>query len=373
MPINAERERLLFILNMIAMVMLSVGYILITGLKIIDSEALKAAFRAIAGGSALVAIFIGGRANMGFFGLLLLLMITILVSGNMLGINLIFLAVAVQALITLGGKRAATVLFWSAAAGVSVHILGSALGLVSTVTTNVSGRLRDTGGLANANQAALIYLSLVTAALLMHLRVGTKKTRVTVILSVLVSLPVIIGTDSRTSLLSLAILFALTPVFYWTSSKRPHAPVLRAAIASVPIAGAVATYWLASTPNIEMDYLFSFRPSIFASFLLNLQWSDLLFGWSVPPWGEIDSSYLMLLSTVGGIAAAIIIMVLAVFLYRMRIVETPIAIMILIAGVTESFLMRPEILLTPLLMTVVLERLFSRDGALTSAGEASAL
>ena len=347
------RDQALFTLNLSAMMVLYVGYILTTGLDVLP-EGFRTFARISAATLAVAAIFAGRRATTPFFFSIFVFGTMFVANSNAINLNLIFLALSAQALTSLTARRAALVLLFTAITGVAIHLAAQAAGLAETVTTSVGGRQRSASGFSNANQAALIYLSFAASAFLVHSRYRSRRSMFVVVASLLIALQFILASDSRTSLLSLVIIAALYVPLSWIKDDGRRSPVIGLAVAAMPFACALVTWWITYSNSPEMNALLSLRPYFFNLFTVGVTTSEWFWGWPLGEFENVDNSYLTLLSASGAVLMVSIAFVTAWNLFQVKPREASIAISALIAGIFESFLIRPEILLTSVFFAVLL-------------------
>jgi len=229
-------------------------------------------------------------------------------------------------------------------------------GLIYDQQTSYFDRQRSTLGFANTNQVSAIYLSLAAVAVFCHVTFKSKFSLFFGAVAIAVAAFVFQLTDSRTSFLTLILLVSLHILGAALLRLRSYRLILALSASLTFAAGTLATYYVTTSHDAELDFLLSFRPYFFALFMKNVTVSDFLLGWSTSVSGGTDSGYLMLLSGVGAVVYFLFLLAVSVRMFRIDYLLLPILISLLVGSTFESFLIRPELPVSPLFFYLMLSR-----------------
>lgn len=351
-----KRHKMTFHLNILMMTLMFAGYVLTTGLEVITFDAAKAATRSLVALIAIFVIFEGRKIRFGVFISIYLIATLLVLNQNQIAANLLFLLVVVASMSRLSDKEAAVVFFVSSAAVVLLHIMLLKIGIVSASSVQVGDRERSALGFSNPNQFALVYLTLICSAFLMHLQDRTRQSFLIACGALALSLWMMQVAGSRTSMFSVAILLIFNFLWITLSKAKLTRQAFIWGMASIPIMACGITFFLATNNDPMLDIVLSFRPRLFAAFLSTVTWQDLLFGWVPDESITLDNGYLSLLSAVG---APVFVATILIMLRQLSITNPdllPISGAILIASIFESFLIRPEIPLSVMFFYIILRK-----------------
>ncbi|MDD2367411.1 MAG: hypothetical protein PHN84_14760 [Desulfuromonadaceae bacterium] len=334
------------------LVILFSGYILTTGLAIIDSEIFKITARIMALAFGILSICVKKRIHATSGVAILLGCIFFFINQSEFAINLSFIFFLILATNHLKARHLALIVFFSTLCGVLLHIVTLGLGVISVFSYDAGTRTRFTLGFKNPNTFALVYLSLAITAAYLHLQYRTKWTRASFFVALLCSFPAIYLSDSRTTLLAL-ILFLL-----WITLLRSRLFIKPTIFAGriMPYVGIALTIAVIFNNNYTYNELLSYRPAFFSDFIWAPDWLEYIVGWQDSTNSTVDNAYLLLLSALGMPFFLVAIFIFSKRMKRVDPIVIPIISTLLIASVFESFLVRPEI---PLAL-VVFWSLFSR-------------
>lgn len=354
------RQRMMFFLSILMMTLMFSGYVLTTGLEIIASEGAKAVIRAVVFLLSIIIIFIGQSLRWNIVISSYLALSLLILNQNLIALNLLFLLFMVASLNRLPERQVAIVFLIASIVTVMLHIMLVSLGMVSTVSTDVGERTRSALGFANANQFALVYLTLICSNFFVHLQFRTRGSLLMLGGALILSLHMMQIADSRTSIFSVLLLITLVCFSIISSKNRMATKIFVCSMASIPMWACIITFYLISNTDPLLDIALSFRPSLFAEFMSTVSWQNLILGWNPVNDGNVDNAYLMLLSAVGLPVFILIILLLMIRLAGINPYLLPIAAVVLIASIFESFLVRPEIPLSVLFFSLIFRKVPAR-------------
>ncbi|WP_133305306.1 hypothetical protein [Tsuneonella suprasediminis] len=336
------RMRRSFVINLIGLLVLYIGYLLSTSTSVIDPE-YKIYFRIISATLFSVNIIIDKSISAKYTFPLLALFFMLTLNQSYIGANIVFIVMMSMSLELIGKNKSINTILIVTSILVFVHIALLMSGQIADTTTNFGNRLRSTLGFANANQASAIYLSFALLSIYaIHIKYSKAKLFFA-ILAVGLAVAVFLRTDSRTAMAGLIISAIL--MMANTSLKRylwfRKALLLFAYI--TPLICIAATYYMINNSNREMNYLFSNRPYLYGNFLQNKSIWEIISGWKLLDGEDVDSGYLMLLSGIGAIGSSIILLLYLFNIRRQGNITLLMASTFLILSMFEAFLLRPEI------------------------------
>lgn len=283
-----------------------------------------------------------------------MLIIAFLLNLNPIAINLLFLLLMLESIQKMRIMDVARALLISSSAVVILHQFSYMLGLLNVTTTEISERSRSALGFSNANQLAAIYLSQALCALFYYINYKCRRSLIILLGSLAICVPVLQISDSRTSMLALALAILLQVMSKALDGFPPILKALRLLAISSPMLMSFATLFLLTIPiGSALDILLSFRPYFFQEFIKNVRPYEFMLGWATPENIGVDSTYLMLASGVGVILSAMIVIIISVRMIVMRRDFLPIAVVLLISGGVESTLVRPELPAALLFLVVI--------------------
>lgn len=350
--IKKEKIALVFLQLMVCTLLIS--WISLTGMNAEDVPTEKNIPRIIAAVFGIIGAFLtkNNRASI-YQGILFIFVILLyLVNQNPLAVNVAFLAFYAFILSRFEKKSVAIVVFVTAMLGCEYHLYLLMFGKVDATVSVVGDRLRYLFGFANPNQLSALYVSLIFSSAFLVTQVNNKTNKLIFILCVALSLPFIYLADSRTGYGSVAFL-----VFWsWLIRFRFCSVMSRGVLNVLLIFAMTLTYYLSFFGSAEINEVLSNRPQFFNQFVHNLGTIDLLIGWQNHEEVTIDNVYLLLFSAVG---MPLSIILAGVIFYKFRSVERaviPLAGAMLLASLTESFLLRPELPAAGIFLSVLFSR-----------------
>ena len=266
--------------------------------------------------------------------------------GSTLSYNLLFIILIIYA-ISYNCKvdKVKNRLFIISTICIILYVLFYKLGIIQNTITNYSGRIRNTLGFDNVNALSIIVISFVCL-----LSCNCQKMRKIVNLLILVGIIIITKyTDSRTLLYSTIAyisvdfiinnkigkkivnkLFSNTIFRYLFLIVTFFSPLLILAITHI---------------NSAIDIFLSYRGTILSNYIHSQNIINFLFGLSTN--SEIDNSYILLFFAIGIIGYAYIIKLFSNFFkIQKNIKYYPTIITMLLYGITEGVLIRPESILS---------------------------
>lgn len=342
-----------FYLNLVLLMTLFSGYVLTTGLGIIPGDLAKNSVRISSGILAIISILLSGGFDKKTLFPIYLCIIMFLINENSILLNIIFLTIIVRSMLTLNHRYSSLAFFLASGSAVIVHLTAYYGGLVTSVVSEFGGRTRSALGFANPNQLALVYLSLVFSATYLYFHWKSKWVTTSLLLSIVVSISMIEAGDSRTSLFSLFMLFGLVLIAKISGATRVE-KIFAIMAMTAPIVASAITLFLTFGAEAWLDEMLSFRPYMFSSFVSMVTFTEIWFGWEMTDEITVDNSYLALVSAVGLPISMIIIAILSRRLFYVKASHAPLVISIALAGVFESFIVRPEIPLGLMFFTIAL-------------------
>lgn len=329
--------------NVAAFFILFVGYFLTTGTGLIESDVAKSAFRFVALLLFLGNVILGRTIKVKFGVALFALLLAASLSQSLVVANMMFLLLISASLNRLSGKETAVALLVPTAIVVLLHLVLLNTGHLVGQTMDIAERTRSTMGFTNANQASVIYLSLVILAVFAHLQFRAKESLTLVVISYVAAFVVFWFTDTRTAMFSLFILLMLQILDFLFHRRKAYRVSLFLFGVASPFLASATTYYLTTSANPALDVLLSLRPYFFAQFMSHATMPDLALGWPTLENYGVDNLFLMLLSGVGAMGYFLIILSISRRVIRMNPKFIPLVILLMIVSVFESFLLRPEI------------------------------
>lgn len=333
---------------------LFIGYFFTTGTEFIDSGTAKNVFRIIAGALALFNIVKRRKIPPIILIGALLFLLLLMLNQNIIAGNLLFLLTLVASLKNSPKHETALAFFIPCVLVVALHLLMLAAGSLTQLVTSYDGRTRSLLGFTNANQLAIVYLSLAFTAIFLHLQFRSFSSRIALIASLLIVLPVVLQSGSRTSLFSLALVVISYPAWFLFLKVKYLRSVIRHLGSLSPIFAALITLYLAQNTNPSLNLLLSLRPYFFHEFMSQATLFDLIFGWSPADGHQVDNTFLLLVSVTGFPIFALILVYITRALMRAEPIYLPLVFMMVFSSIFESFLLRPEIPLSALFLLLVL-------------------
>lgn len=345
--------------NLTAFALLFIGYLFTTGTELIADESAKNVFRLSAFLVFVANIAISRSASYKFIVGLALFFVALTISQSLVAGNLVFLIVISASLKKLTAKEAALSLLIPTAIVALLHVVMLNSGMISSSATDFGGRSRTALGFTNANQVSILYASLAVLSLFAHLLFRSRKSLFCAALSFSAAFLVYTYSDSRTTFMGLAILVAvlLSNFLFFRFVSYRSLLILLATL--FPVIAAGATYYLTTTVDPALNLVLSLRPYFFYEFVRNVTWVEFLFGWPTEGSG-VDNLFLMLLSSLGAIGSAALLLGISAKIYRMKPIMVSIPIVLLALSVFESSLIRPEIPISPLFAYLMGTDLFNR-------------
>lgn len=344
-----------FFLNTLAITILTLGYALTTGTGFIDGEAAKVAFRAFAILLIMFNIVSAGKIVPFTLAFTLLCIALMSINGSAFILNLIFLTLFFESFRRMPLRDIALALLISSALTVAFHQIGLFLGLFSVTETEYGGRLRSAMGFTNPNQLAVIYLSFVICSLFFHITRRKWTTFAFFAASLAFSLTMLRVSDSRTSTLAIFIMLMIYVLWRLLSRAKGASIAFRLGACFVLLLANVSTWFMTTAQGSALNDLLSARPLMIQLYLSSAGFSGYLIGWQAPE-GGVDNSYIIMLSTMGLLSYIVFTIALLVAVFRSSPELSPIYITLMIVGIFEGTLMRPEIPAALLFLVVILIR-----------------
>lgn len=276
---------------------------------------------------------------------LLLLILVNAIMGRGMALNLLMIVLLGLNARQFPRKQVAVCLAVAACAAIALTLFFNLSGVVADQTimahyADGGERIRHTFGFYNSNTAAIIF----AGAILLPPALGGRAWQ-WVLCAVAVAVAYYF-TTTRTILLlmGLFLVFALASFLLIRKGKNKHLGIGAVIVGSGAVVFSAIMPLLAKTP---FNNLLSYRPAIAKNLLGNTSLFDLLFGTSGSV--AVDNSYLLLLCSCG-----VFILLLAVFCMLRSVWHAAqegdyqtvsLLLALMMAGVFESFLIRPELAL----------------------------
>jgi hypothetical protein len=274
------------------------------------------------------------RINIRIVVLCIVFSLLLILNNNTFSVNMLYIFILTISLCHLDGRRLSAVFFVASFLAVAIHFAALASGAVSIATTEIGERIRYTLGFTNANQLALVYLTFVFSAAFVRVQYQTKVSLLIVCFSLIISLPVIYISGSRTSMLSIIMLFVM---IYFSRNKLTRRLSVLIAVAT-PVGASLLTFFLVSARSESLNDLLSNRPVFFSEFLGSRSHLDFLLGWGSSVEVTIDNGFLLFLSATGVILFAGGILGLSRRISNLNSAVIPFVTTMLFASIFESFL-----------------------------------
>ncbi|MGO2476899.1 MAG: hypothetical protein ACTH7Q_00780 [Pseudoalteromonas sp.] len=229
-----------------------------------------------------------------------------------------------------------------------IHLLGYYVGFFNfTETNHFSGRVRETFGFSNPNQLAVFYFSnsILAFIYLKEYVVENFLIKVLVISFLLLSISVIIYSDSRTSLFGLLIF-----LFVYIVRKKHHVKYLAALL---PFSYLLFSLFSPVYNTPYMNDILSLRPSYFSMLLSDLSYVNYFVGFYEVDDIIIDNLYLVLLATFGLPFTFVLTLVGGYIITFVDCKFLPLIVALSTMSFFESFAIRPEVPITILLVMIL--------------------
>lgn len=351
-------------INALALTLLFVGYLLTTGTEIITTPEAKIIFRYASLFLLFANIILDRSVPLKYVFALLFLFSLLLASQSSVGQNIVFLALISASLSKLRAKEIAIAFLIPTTTVVAIHILMLNAGLLAVQTTEFSGRLRSTLGFTNPNQASAIYLSFALISIVAHIVFKTRTTLILTFAAFGSAIYVLHQTDTRTATAALFLILFFQIIGAILNRYRHYRGLLRLITAMSPWLGAAATFYLTTMAGSALNISLSLRPYFFSQFVSGISTSDFLIGWRPINDAGVDNMYLMVFSAIGAIGASFTFLSISTRALRLSAEVLPIVLVMLTVSCFESFLLRPEIPISPLFWHLIYSRTFINRSSL---------
>lgn len=339
---------------MFGLVVLFIGYFITTGTGLIDSSTFKNVMRLVGLSLFLINIVLFKAVKINILMALTIMLMLVFINNNAVAFNIIYLILIALSLRNLTKESIVTVLLVSAFAVVFAHIFFLQAGYITDTTYEYNNRSRSTLGFTNPNQVSAIYLSLTFISILSVKVFDKFKFKIISFLALTATLYVVSKTDSRTTLYALLFisLFEINNFFF--HSFKSYNKIISFAGLISPLVATVITIILTNLAGTELDQVLSYRPYFFHEFISEVTYVDLIIGWVPKDNAGVDSLFLTLLSGVGIAAYLIIIAFFSIKIFKLDAKYTSITITLIIVSIFESYLIRPELPISILFVTIIL-------------------
>ncbi len=267
---------------------------------------------------------------------------------NMLAVLLFVLAVSPYSF-----NEALDILFKCFLISAVVYLLALATGSAIITTTSHEGRIRNNLGFSQVNAASLFFLPLLLLLYKKDKHFNIKLLSVAVFFISLYAL-----TNTRSVLLSVFIFIFFYIIFLLMRKIKNLVPLQRIVGIVLLYLVVVAAFVLSLFANSEIDSILSYRPTYFFNALSNLSPIEWIFGSDA--FIEVDNSYLVMVGHYG-----LPFLICAVAVLHKAILRSAemgdlwtlsFIIAIVVIGSIESFLYRPELIVTLVFWAIAFKR-----------------
>lgn len=327
------------ILLLFSFIVLTINFVLSTALDIysdLTSDLLRIISLCL-----LISVYLKNATYFSYFSFLLLAMLY-LISGNIYYLNFIFFLVFISVLKSFSIESVIKYSFFSILLGAFVHILAFNLNLIDPDKLNYIylDRYRYTLGFKNPNQLAIYYFTL---AILSFLMIRTNK--ILAWISMLVSIYIIYLSDSRTTLIGFFIFIILILL--------KHSAFTSIILKLTPFGALVITIIISLLKDTVFNNILSLRPEIYSDFINKFDGISILFGLNEDI--IIDNFYLISFGTLGFIGLILLLAIITFYNIKAKPEFYPFIITLFIMSIFESFLIRPEFLLSIVYLKIITE------------------
>lgn len=331
---------------------LHVGFVVFSALQVADSDVVKALFR-------IVSLSLGGLILLIFKKDIQVLLIAFFacfliynLNENVLIFNFIFIVFFVSVVSCFDVEDFAAIIFLVSILGCLIHVACYHLGYVSPEVTDFGGRIRLTLGFSNSNTLALSYYSLICSGAFFLYFKRNMWAVFLLFFSVLVAVPIIFVSDSRTFLFAIGLFFLLSILV----KGKVILPFVRIFVSILPFLCMVISIGLGWFSSDDLNVVLSYRPSFFYNYLVRIDELSVWWGWFTSAEDTIDNAYLLLLGALGFPITFFLLFFLGFRIYNLDRDFLPFIATMLIISVFESVLFRPEIPVTLIFFILIFSR-----------------
>lgn len=321
------------------MLSLHLNFILFTGLRLADSPMIQVFVRLLALIFGVGAIVLGSGRIVYVLISAVLGSVLLLLNSNYLVLNLIFMAVFVVAMGAVSMAGVSKAVLACSFLGAAIHLYFYLMGGVSSDELQVGDRVRMVMGFSNPNLLGLNYFSFLASALFFSFFNRGFFANVVLILALLVCVPIIYVSDSRTFLISAVVFIALSFLLKF----RVGLVASRLFTVAMPLVGFIVSLFIAYSSELWLDELFSSRPSFFYQYLSRVDDVGFFFGWPLLESDTVDNAYLLMVGAVGFPLSFMFFAWLSLRIYAVPFFRLPLVFVMLVVSVFESALIRPEV------------------------------
>lgn len=275
---------------------------------------------------------------------------TYLIGQSNLSINFVFIIFYAYVLSHFPRKVSAVAIFLATLVVCAYHVYLLYSGKVDFSTSLVGERIRYLLGFVNPNQLAVLYLSFAFSAIFLAMEIPGRIVLLLTAFVIVVSLIFIFMADSRTAYMSVVLLIS----WLFMNKFRTARKYARLLVLMLLVGAICFTAYLAFSSSAGWGDTLSSRPDFFNAFLHDRSVIDMLFGWNNADGVTIDNAYLLLLSILGLPVSVLVVGLCSYLLARCDVRYVPVVGIMILASVTESFLLRPELPMLAIFLAIVL-------------------
>lgn len=349
------------ILNIAALTILFVNYLLITGVGVLNSDRINNIVRISCAVVLAFNLIVGRIVNKKFLYAGVSIALIAIASQSPLAVNILFLLLVAASLNKLNEIHLAFALLIPVVAVVVLHLLLLIFGITSNDVVQTADRTRSSFGFFNPNQVSAIYFSFATISVFFHLIVKRRSSFVLMIAVNLLAIYILIEADSRTQMIGVIIFAIFGALNYFFADKRIYNSLIYFFAFFSFIGSAAITIYLIGCAGTEIDIILSYRPYFFSEFMSDVSFWDIMLGWVDPNGLVVDNLFLTLLSTVGALGFILIGFFVTIRIVNIKIIFIPLVFSLLAVSIFESILLRPEIPVSILFFVMLFSPVVQRE------------
>lgn len=343
-------------LNATALSILFVGYVFASVLPAFNSDEFKIIVRLSCALLLAWSLIIAGVINLKYLIAGIFVAAFAITSWSPLTVNIMFLILIAASLNQLDHEGLALSMLIPTGMVVVLHLLLLTSGVISTEVVHIAERERSSFGFPNPNQVSAIYFSFVAISTFSHFVFRSRLSFLLMLAANLVAFYIFIVSDSRTSLIGATLMAFFVLLNYFFSRNKIYKHLIYFFGSLAFISSAALTIYLIGYAGTELDVILSFRPYFFSEYLNGVTFWNVILGWNDPNELAVDNLYLLLLSAVGAIGFILVAAFVTKKIIGMRIIFMPLIFSMILTSIFESFLIRPEIPISVLFVTMLFSR-----------------
>lgn len=341
------------ILAFLLLFILSVNYLFFVAMTLTESSFLIILMRLLSI-ALLILIFFIKKVNIIYMPFLVTLgYFVFLMNGNVQVINLIFIVLLIFLFKNMKIEVILKFIFIVSICMIVLHFLIVELNLTSANSQfkyQVGDRIRFTFGFANPNSLAIFYASIFYSTFYYYSLV-VKKFSIFAFLVILIALVMMYLSGSRTQLYTSVFFVFFTLIPYKLGALKLF---FRLILTVSPFIFTILSLIIAfQHDSIVVNEILSLRPILFFEFLSQFDEIYLFTGLKYTAESPIDNAYILLFAACGLPLYTVIITLLSYQISKSRVEFFPFILIVLVSSMFESFLIRPEFLISMLFYAFV--------------------